>query len=347
MKKIKKMILIIVILITVPIVFLTGAVVYINTAYSHIYDDIRLMGVISDLFVRFDDEESLKKLSENAPFLVTKLSDEVSLEETFIETKEGSTLRVLVMKPENQSEIKNAVIWFHGGGYAMKTPEDELGLMQKFVEHNGAVVISPDYTLSVEAPYPAALNDAYATLLWVRDNAQHLGIDEEQIFVGGGSAGGGLTAALSLYARDKGEVNIAFQMPLYPMIDHRSIPNAESEHMLVWDLERNEIAWQVYLGELYGTQDVPEYASPNIAEDFSGLPPTYTFVGTEDPFYEDTIEYVELLRDANVLVEYEIVEGAYHGFDVVASESYITKQAWENLFKSYDYAVENYRTLQP
>ncbi len=347
MKKRKKILIIIAVIIAVPVIFLTGALIYINTAYSHIYEDMRIMGVVSDLLVGFDDAESLKDLSENTPSMPTELSDDISLEEVWVDTEDGGELRVLVMKPQNQTEVTNAVIWLHGGGYAMKKPEDELSLMQKFVEHNGAVVISPDYTLSVNEPYPAALDDAYQALLWVKNNSVALGIDEEQIFVGGGSAGGGLTAALSLYARDKGEVNIAFQMPLYPMIDHRTVPNGESEDMLVWDLERNEIAWQVYLGELYGTDNIPEYASPNIAEDFSDLPPTYTFVGTEDPFFDDTLEYVELLQNEGVAAEYEIYKGAYHGFDVVAADSQITKEAWDKLFESYDYAVENYRTPQP
>ncbi len=347
MKKHKKILMIIVAAVSMPIVMITGLMIYINFTYSHIPQDMRVMGVISDLFVGFDDTNSLKELSENTPTMPVELNEDVLIEEIFIDSTNGEQLRILVMKSQKQTDIKNAVIWFHGGGYAMKTPEDELSLMQKFVEHNGAVVIAPDYTLSVEEPYPAALNDAYDTLLWVRDNSEELMINPEQIFVGGGSAGGGLTASLSLYARDKGEVNIAYQMPLYPMVDHRTVPNGEKQDYLIWDFERNEIAWQVYLGELYGTENIPEYASPNTAEDFSNLPPTYTFVGTEDPFYQDTLEYVELLENADVTVGYEIYDGAYHGFDVVATDSEITKQAWDNLFENYDYAVENYKAVQP
>ncbi len=347
MKKPKKILMTVSLIIAVPVVLLIGAVVYINIAYSHIYEDMRIIGLVSDVLVHFDDEESLRNLSENIPSMPAELSEDISLQEVWIDTENGHELRILVMRAQNQTEITNAVIWFHGGGYAMKKPEDELGLMQKFALYNGAVVISPAYTLSVDAPYPAALNDAYSTLLWVRNNAEILRIDEQQIFVGGGSAGGGLSAALSLYARDQGEVNIAFQMPLYPMIDHRSIPNGDEEDLLVWDFERNEIAWQLYLGDLYTAENVPGYASPNVAEDFSGLPPTYTFVGTEDPFYADTLAYVQLLQNAGVPVEFDTYEGAYHGFDVVATESQITNRAWDNLLASYEYAVENYRTVQP
>ncbi len=347
MKKRKKALIIIAVFLAVPMVLLGGAVVYINIAYPHIHAELRLFGVISDMFVQFEDEEGLRSLSENMPSLPTRLSEGVSMEEVWIQTQDGDELKVLVMRPTEQTEAKNAVIWLHGGGYAMKSPEEEIAFMEKFVQRNGAVVVAPEYTLSVEAPYPAALNDAYDTLLWVKNSADTLRIDEEQIFVGGGSAGGGLTAALSLYARDMGEVNIAFQMPLYPMVDHTTVPSGETRDMLVWDLERNEVAWQLYLGELHGTQDIPAYASPIMAEDFADLPPTCTFVGTEDPFYEDTLEYVQKLQEGGVTVDCHVYEGAYHGFDMVVANAQITQEAWENVLSSYDYAVQNYRTPQP
>ncbi len=124
----------------------------------------------------------------------------------------------------------------------------------------------------------------FRKLLWIKDNATYLGIDKEQIFVGGGSGGGGLTVALSLMARDKGEVNIAFQMPLYPMLNDETIPNGKNKKTLVWDLERNEIAWKIYLGEYYNKDDIPEYAVPMRASSFEGLPPAYTFVGKKTHF---------------------------------------------------------------
>ncbi len=346
-KKSKKITILIITIISVFIVIPAITLTYINSAYSHINKDIRTLGFISDILVRFDSKESLKALSKNTPTIPFKIDENVALEEIYINTNNNLELRLLVMKPSAQYELTNAVIWFHGGGYAMKTPEDELSLMQKFVLRNDAVVISPDYTLSIDEPYPAALNDAYDTLLWVKDNSEFLNIDEEQIFIGGGSAGGGLTAALSLYARDKAEVNIAFQMPLYPMLDHTTVSTDNDEHMLVWDLKRNEIAWEVYLGELYNTNDIPIYASANTAVDYTNLPPTYTFVGTEDPFYEDTLEYIDKLSDDGVTAVCDIYNGAYHGFDVVATNAQITQDAWDNLLKAYDYAVENYRTLQP
>ncbi len=152
----------------------------------------------------------------------------------------------------------------------------------------GAVVVSPYYTLSVDKPYPAALDDCYVSLLWLKDNGERYGVRSDQIFIGGDSAGGGLTAALSLYARDKGEVNIAFQMPLYPMLDDRTTVSSSDNMAPVWNEKSNENGWELYLGGLYGMADVPAYAAPARATDYSGLPPTCSFVGSVEPFLDET-----------------------------------------------------------
>ncbi len=342
----KKRIKVLIIMAFIPIIVFIAILTYINIRYSNISQDIRLIGVISDLIVNFEDEESLIKLSENIPSIPVKLNDEIQTEEIWIEEQDDEKLRLVIMKNSNISpENETAVIWLHGGGYAMKKPEDELILMQKFVERNNAVVISPDYTLSVEKPYPEALEDCYDTLLWGKNNAEELGINENQIFVGGGSAGGGLTAALSIYARDKQEVEIAFQMPLYPMINDKTIPNEKEEkETIVWDLSRNEIAWKMYLGEDYGKENISKYAVPLNEIDYTNLPPAHTFVGTEDPFYEDTLEYVNKLKKDGIETTYNIYNGAYHGFDLVAIDSKLSNAAWEELLKAYDYAVLNYFT---
>ncbi len=336
-------------ILTILVSLLVGFVLYVNINYSHIRSDIRIIGVIYDRMVQFNDEESLKKLSKKMKTSVTKASkvnDTVILEEIWIETIGNNKLRVLIMKSRKQIEKTNAVLWLHGGGLAFGTPESELSTMLKFVEHNGAVVISPDYTYSIDEPYPATIDDCYRTLLWIKEHASTLGIDEEQIFVGGGSAGGGLTASLSLLARDKGEVNIAFQMPLYPMINHTTVSNGEKGNTLVWDLERNEIAWKMYLGEYWGEKNIPPYAVPILAGSFENIPPTYTFVGTEDPFYEDTLEYVQALKDSGVAVKYDIHKNCFHGFDVIPYANSAT-QAWNVLLEHYDYAIKNYRATQP
>ena len=130
----------------------------------------------------------------------------------------------------------------------------------------------------------------------------------DKIFVGGNSAGGGMTAALTLYARDRGEVNIAFQMPLYPMLDDRPTKTSKNNDAPVWNTKSNIAAWKLYLGDDYGTDMVSKYAAPARETDFSGLPPTLTFIGSIDPFLAETKSYVEALRAAGVPVEFRIFE---------------------------------------
>ena len=119
----------------------------------------------------------------------------------------GSAAKVVGKSSANKSS-RPAFLWIHGGGYAMGIPEQEFYFINRILEAIDAVVISPEYTRSVDAPYPKALEDCYCALKWLKENAEDLGADPDRIFVGGDSAGGGLTAAISLYARDKGEVKI-------------------------------------------------------------------------------------------------------------------------------------------
>ncbi len=305
---------------------------------------MRLIGFIANKLIDFKDKKGLIRLSRHTPSLPNKLHKDIRKNVIWIKTKFGHNLRLLILSHKAHVSNATTVLWLHGGGYAIQKPENDLGLMQKFVEHNGAVVIAPDYTLSVIEPYPRGLEDCYEALLWVKENAQTFGANKNQIFVAGGSAGGGLTASLTLLARDRKEVFIAYQMPLYPMIDYKNIASDDKKEMFIWDCKRNKIAWEVYLGKYYSNSKIPDYASPLYATDFSRLPPMYTFVGTEDPFYTETLEYVKKLQNAGVTVAYNTYEKSYHAFDSVAPFSQNAKKAWSNLLTHYDYAVEHYHS---
>ncbi|MBC7958907.1 MAG: alpha/beta hydrolase [Vallitaleaceae bacterium] len=235
------------------------------------------------------------------------------------------------------------ILWLHGGGYALGAPEMAASMAKRLIEASDGIVIAPDYRLSVEAPYPAALEDSYEVLLWMKNHAKELGIRDDQLMVGGDSAGGGLTAALTLYARDQGDVAIAFQMPLYPMLDDRmTSESAKDNNAPVWNSKSNYNGWKLYLGELFGTQSVPYHAAPARAEDYRKLPPTATFVGELEPFRDETIEYVENLRKAGVPVEFQICKGCFHAFDRMNPKSNVSKQAIDFLMTEFEYAVNNY-----
>jgi acetyl esterase/lipase len=230
---------------------------------------------------------------------------------------DGSKLEILVVRPaEKRVGPAPGVLWLHGGGYLLGFPRMVfMGRAADLVRECGAVVASPAYRLSTLHPYPAALEDAYLALEWLRDRAEFLGIRPDQLMVGGESAGGGLAAATCLYARDHGGPRVAFQMPLYPMLDCRDTPSSEDNHAKVWNTRRNHLAWHLYLRSVRG--EVPPYASPALAQDLSGLPACYTFVGDVEPFFCETLAYVEGLRAAGVDAEVDVYKGAYHAFDMM------------------------------
>ncbi len=251
----------------------------------------------------------------------------VSVAKRGIPRADGTDLSVIVVTRSASAETaRPGILWIHGGGYSIGTARGELMVIQELLGLTDAVFVSPDYRLSTEAPYPAAFEDCYMALLWLKEHAAELGVRTDQIIVAGGSAGGGLTAAVTIQARNEGKVNVAFQMPLYPMIDDRGTPSSIDNDAPLYDGTSNESGWKVYLGDLYGG-DVPPTAAPARETDYRGLPPTLTFVGGIEPFRDETIAYVEHLRSAGVPVSFREFEGAWHAFDGLAPRAKVAKDA--------------------
>lgn len=232
-----------------------------------------------------------------------------------IETKEGG-IKGIVLYPAKMQEKLPGILWIHGGGYmtgmaAMVYASEGMSLARHF----GAVVLSPEYRLAKKVPYPAALDDCYAALRYMYDNAEELGIDRNRIVIGGESAGGGLAAALCMYARDKSDIKVCLQLPLYPMLDCQDTPSSSDNHGLFWDTKRNHWGWSNYLGPLYGTSDVPQYASPSRETDYRKLPPAYTFITDGEAFYDETLTYIRNLNDAGIRAHVDVFHGNFHAFD--------------------------------
>lgn len=257
-------------------------------------------------------------------------------------TKSGQKL--IVLRPETCTGP--AVLWIHGGGYA--TGMAGMVYMSRamaLVKKHGAVVVSPEYRLAGKAPWPAALDDCYEALLWLKEHAAALGCDERMLMVGGESAGGGLTAALCLYARDRGEVPIAFQMPLYPMLDDRDTPSSCDNHGISWNTRRNHAAWKLYLR---GVQGEPSpYAAPARARDYAGLPPAYTFVGDREAFYCETLAFVENLQNAGVPAQVDVYPTGFHAFDMLLPWRKISKQAAAAFETAFAAAVNRLQEADP
>jgi acetyl esterase/lipase len=195
--------------------------------------------------------------------------------------------------------------------------------LSRLAQQLNALVISVEYRLAPEHPFPAALDDCYIAFKWLHDEAPTLGVDPARIAIGGSSAGGGLCAALAQRAHDADEVKPAFQILICPMLDDRT--TLKTSHggrgELLWRPTENLMAWTAYLGQRPTQLEDRQYAVPARRENLSGLPPAWIGVGTLDLFYEEDVRYAERLRAAGVPCEVDVVEGAYHGFHGAAKNA--------------------------
>jgi acetyl esterase/lipase len=232
------------------------------------------------------------------------------------------SLRLRIHRPAG-SERTPALLWIHGGGHVLGSDKNDDLLCSRYARDLGITVIVPDYRLSPEHPFPADLHDCYTALLWAVHSHESLGIDPERIAIGGGSAGGGLAAALAHYAHDRREVNPCFQLLVYPMLDDRTVLRTDIDErgFYLWHSRSNTYAWRVYMGTIPGADSVPEYSVPARREDLANLPPAWIGVGTLDLFHDEDIAYARRLQECGVACELKIAEGAFHGFDTMAPQA--------------------------
>jgi acetyl esterase/lipase len=234
---------------------------------------------------------------------------------------------VRVLRPPGIEGPLPCLYSMHGGGYVLGTYDMDSLMFEDMCPRLGFVGVTVDYRLAPETPYPGPLEDCYRGLRWTFDHAEELGIDRARIGVAGVSAGGGLAAALALLARDRGEVEVAFQLLDCPMIDDRQITgSSQQDALLVWSKASNEFGWRSYLGDLYGTGDVPCTAAAARATDLSGLPPAFVSVGGIDGFLDEDVDYALRLNRAGVPCELHVYPGAPHGYQM-AFDAGITKQS--------------------
>jgi acetyl esterase/lipase len=236
-------------------------------------------------------------------------------------------VRALLYVPKSQPRPLTGLVWIHGGGYVLGSPDADDLLVKNIVAQVGCAAVSVDYRLAPESPFPASVEDCYAALRWLSRQAGELGVDRQRIAIGGASAGGGLAAALGLLARDRAEFAVAFQMLLVPMLDDRTVTLAEPHPLtgeFVWTAASNKFGWTSLLGRDPGTDDVSPYASPARAESLAGLPPTFIATGALDLFLEEDIDYARRLIRAGVPTELHVYPGAYHGFSR-ATSAHVTK----------------------
>jgi acetyl esterase/lipase len=234
-----------------------------------------------------------------------------------------SGVGIRLFNPDNLSAPSPALLWIHGGGYVIGNARRDDALCRRFAKKLGAIVASVEYRLAPEHPFPAAVEDCYAALTWL---AALPSVDPSRVAIAGASAGGGLTAALALYTRDRGEITPRFQLLTYPMLDDRAVPDSDvARNYRLWNARSNRFGWASYLGNAD-----PEIVVPARRTDLSGLPPAWLGVGTLDLVYDQDIAYAERLKAAGVPCDVEVVPGAFHGFDAVAAGAGVSRAFFEN-----------------
>lgn len=226
-------------------------------------------------------------------------------------------IRLRIYKPAVARPASPALLWMHGGGMIIGSPQQNDRAMFDLVRELGIVVVSVDYRLAPQHPFPAPLDDCHAALKWTHANPHVLGIDPERIAIGGESAGGGLAASLAQLAHDEGVVRPAFQLLVYPMLDDLSSLRTDVPHsnLLTWTPRNNRFGWESYLGRACGSNDLPPYAVPARRADLTGLPPAWIGVGTLDLFLDEDVEYARRLVQDGAACELVTVPGAFHAFD--------------------------------
>ncbi|MGW4339441.1 alpha/beta hydrolase [Rhodococcus koreensis] len=241
--------------------------------------------------------------------------------EEFAPGVEGAPpVRVIVTAPRGKRTGRPGILHIHGGGYVTGSADKTAFTDATYARRVDAVVVSVDYRLAPETPYPGPLDDCHAALSWLVDSADRLGVDPDRIAVCGQSAGGGLAAALVLRLRDGGGPQVAFQHLVYPMLDDRTGFTTDPPEPMgrwVWTRANNRFGWSALLGDSAGGPHVPCYAAAARATDLSGLPPTFIVCGSLDLFLPEDLDYAYRLMAGGVSVELHVYPGATHGFTSV------------------------------
>lgn len=264
------------------------------------------------------------------------VNSDIEVSEHFLPCANDSPdVRAILYRPVNAQGVLPVLLWMHGGGYVGGRAEWDVMLVNPMVSAVGCCVLSVDYRLAPETPFPGAVEDAYTALKWLHLNAPSLRIDTQRLAVGGLSAGAGLAASLGLLARDRGEVPVMFQLLLQPMLDDRQAAEAYGHPFAgeyIWRKEYNAFGWSALLGHAPGIDGVSPYASAARADTLAGSPSTFISVGALDLFVEENMEYARRLIREGVPTELHVYPGACHGFQVLAPTSSLAKANDRDLF---------------
>jgi acetyl esterase/lipase len=255
----------------------------------------------------------------------------VDTERHSLTVADGTALDLTWYHPSGTGGPGSAALYLHGGGMIFGL--EHIGALYElavrdYVAASGVPMLVVDYRVAPEHPYPTPVEDCYAALLWLAENASTLGVDPARLAVMGDSAGGGLAAGVCLMARDRGGPAIAQQLLIYPMLDDRpSTPDPQIAPFLTWSYDDNVTGWGALLGDKAGGASVSPYAAPARAGDLAGLPDTYIDVGDLDVFRGEDVDYARRLADAGVPTELHVYPGCPHAFEALAREAAVSRRA--------------------
>ncbi|KAL4907819.1 hypothetical protein BDW74DRAFT_189224 [Aspergillus multicolor] len=250
-----------------------------------------------------------------------------------VPSAEGHSIAVYGIIPKQQPSTPGpAILHAHGSGFIQGSAKDWVKIYAPRVEATGVPIFTVDYRLAPEHPFPAAVNDVYTALTWLYEHAAEVGLDISRIAVMGESAGGGLAAGVALMARDKGLTPpLAKQILLYPVLEDRNVvTKAAFEPFLLWNWDNNATAFNAYLGDKAGKDDVSPYAAPARASSLEGVAPMYVDVGGLDIYLDECIAYGGRAASASVEVELHVYPGVPHGFEALGVGTSVINRVWAN-----------------
>jgi acetyl esterase/lipase len=254
------------------------------------------------------------------PLLLPRIKTPTGIPISKEKTAGGLDLRIYT---PTGSKNRAAMLYIHGGGMMIGSPAMDDALLASTASELDIVIVSPDYRLAPENPYPSAIDDCNEAWHFMLNNAAKLEIDTKRIAIGGESAGGGLAAGSVLRIHDEGGTQPIAQWLFCPMLDDRTALDRTLDDVnhFIWDNKLNLAGWTSYLGAQIGANDVSAYAAPARRKDLKGLPKAWIGVGDIELFYEEDRKYAEALQAAGVDCELDVVAGGPHAFEGLAPKT--------------------------